>query len=176
MILLFLCSAVAMAGETPTFELFGGYSYQRANEVNLSKGWNFSFAGHVARDLSIVGDVSGHYKSWTKGAGIGSRNFDVDSYFFLAGLQYAYHNSESVTPFIRGLIGSSYSKMNVSGSVMMTDSSNNFAFGFGGGVDMKLTDSMALRLFQADYIRRTGSTMNEGNVYRLSAGITFRAI
>ena len=53
-----------------------------------------------------------------------------------------------------------------------TNSDSSFAMAFGGGVDFKLSDKVAIRMIQADYVQ-TRFASDRQNSARLSAGIVF---
>src|SRR5436305_12693448 len=69
-LLLLFTTSLAVAQDTPKFEVFGGYSYASASKTltlgrsrpNLN-GWNASVAGNFNRWIGIVGDFSGYYGS-----------------------------------------------------------------------------------------------------------------
>ena len=56
---------VALAqDEFPRAEVFGGYSYFRANPDKLNlNGWDASVAGNITNWFGVEGDFSGHYGS-----------------------------------------------------------------------------------------------------------------
>jgi len=75
-----------------------------------------------------------------------------------------------VVPFAHALLGA------VRGSSNYLDISKpavHFAVAVGGGIDVKLTDRVALRLIQADYLMTRFSSTRQDNI-RLSAGIVLR--
>lgn len=163
------------AAEAPKYEFFGGYSYQRIEGDNFPAGWNASFAGYFTDTIGIVADFSGHYKSWDVTDGGETSNLDIRSHYFLAGPQFAFHQDRPVTPFVRAMAGFSYVSMKMEGPVNVSDSSTDFAFGLGGGIDVDVSDAVAVRVIQADYIRLTGDGHAGGNVLRLSFGLVFKA-
>jgi hypothetical protein len=149
--------------EFPRAEVFGGYSYFRANpeEINLN-GWNASITGNLTDYFGIEADFSGHYKSL-------SRNVDINSHTFMAGPKLAYR-MEGIVPFAHFLIGASRS------------GTNSFGFGFsdyalasaiGGGVDLKINKRFAIRAAQADYLMTRFNDERQNN-FRFSAGIVIR--
>src|SRR6266851_590081 len=57
-----------VAQETPTFEIFGGYSYLRLTEQSRTllksatlNGWNASAKLNVTSRIGLLADFSGHY-------------------------------------------------------------------------------------------------------------------
>jgi len=157
------------AQESPKAELFGGYSYLRADAggegVNLN-GWNASIAVNPNRWFGLVADFSGHYGS----------PFDVDTsvHSFLFGPRVSYRKHGTVTPFAHALFGATHIKVttNVAGA-KLTESDTAFALALGGGIDVKLRPSVALRLIQADYLLTRFGEETQNNV-RLSTGFVFR--
>jgi hypothetical protein len=139
------------AQDTPRVELFGGYSYFRLNPAdnlidgfNLN-GWNASVAGNMNSWFGVVADFSGHYGT--------PQRFGVDlkinSHSFLFGPRFSYRKNDRFTPFAHVLLGAN----RISGRVLgVSDQQTGFAAAFGGGVDVRATERVAIRLFQADYV------------------------
>ncbi len=61
--LLFLLPLCTKAQDTPSVEVFGGYSYFHAETGRDLHGWNGSVAANLNRWFGLVADVSGHYDS-----------------------------------------------------------------------------------------------------------------
>ena len=168
--LVVLFSGAALAQEHPKAELFGGYSYLRLNPgqglsgENVPGGWHASIAGNVNNWFGVAGDFSGHYKE------IGGVKTNTHSFLF--GPRISYRNNEKVTPFAHVQFGAA----RVSGAGI---SENAFAMNFGGGVDVKISDKVAFRVGQFDYVLTrfdgptSGTTANQHN-FRFSTGIVFR--
>jgi hypothetical protein len=159
-----LISINAMAQqEFPRAEIFGGYSYFRANpeKVNLN-GWNANVSGNLTHYFGIEGDISGHYASL-------SRNVDVNSYTFMAGPKLAYR-MERIVPFAHFLIGASRS---ASESFGVHFSDYALATIIGGGIDIKLDKRFAIRAAQADYLMTRFNDERQNN-FRFSVGLVLR--
>ena len=106
-------------------------------------------------------------------------------YTFLIGPRLSYRKDKRLTPFVHMLPG--LARSHTSGTVTtqllvmppaVTDlhfsgSSTAFAMAIGGGLDMKLTKSLAFRILQADYLltRFGGATQNNA---RLTTGLEYR--
>jgi hypothetical protein len=207
-IMVLSCAPLALlAQETPRVEVFTGYSYMRASDslsqrVNQN-GWDFSVAANFSKSFSLVADFSNHYGTEggafnsTTGAftpiGTGGKGFS-----FLFGPQVSYREIPRVKPFGHMLFGG----MRASKLVFNSESSGrsdggfgivagpsctslycvvpmtSFAMALGGGLDVKATDRIWIRPFQADYVRAeitTGyGTVATQNDLRISAGIVFR--
>jgi hypothetical protein len=165
--------------EYPKAEVFGGYSFFRANPdaMNLN-GWNASVTGNLSSWFGIEGDVSGHYGS-PKVFGIGVPFVDVSSHTFMAGPRLSFR-SETVTPFAHFLIGGARAS---TGAFGLTVSDTALATALGGGVDINLGKNFAIRAFQADYIMtryKTGTQLafsgfeERQNNFRISTGFVIK--
>src|ERR1044071_827814 len=94
---LLLMSAPSWAQEVPKAEVFGGFSLSSVGTSGVTPstrtsfyGWQSSLNGNVNRNLGIVADLGGQYKSI---AGISMNNYQ-----FLFGPQIS-ARMEKVTPF-----------------------------------------------------------------------------
>ncbi len=167
---LFLAFSVsAMAQDHPKAEIFGGYSYVRANDqgtgVNFNGG-SGSIAVNVNNWLGVVGDFGGYHHSET---GV---SLNIISYMF--GPKLAFRSNERVTPFVQALFGGAHASASLSGTGTGTE--NAFAMAVGGGIDVKATQHVAIRLIQAEYFmtKFTDGLNNRQNNARISAGVVFR--
>jgi opacity protein-like surface antigen len=159
-------------------------------------GWDASAAGNLNNWFGIVGEFSGHYQS--SGGTIAfptppivvpvpvvAVSADSNLYTFLFGPRLSYRKDKRFTPFAHILPG--LARSHTSGTVTtqllvmppvvtdfhFSDSSTAFAMAIGGGLDMKLTKSLAFRVFQADYLltRFGGATQNNA---RVTTGLEYR--
>lgn len=180
--MLFIAATAARAQDTyPTAEIFGGYSYLSVDtgaDFNEDiedffdnregfHGVGFSVAGNFSRNFGIVGDFSYNRKK----VDLGVDDLKIDEFFFLFGPR-VYARGSRVTGFGHALVGGVRSKTK-SDRFGDFGSSTNFAMGFGGGVDVNVTDNIGIRLFQLDYlpVRADGEWFHN---IRAQAGITFR--
>lgn len=188
-----------MAQEAPRVEVFTGYSYLRAND-SLSErinqnGWDLSAAANFTRSFGIVGDLSNHYGSRSDVfAPIGSRGKGLT---FLFGPQYSYRAMPRVTPFAHALVGGIRANrlvppawINLPGggiglvpgpgctNLLCYQTVTSFAMALGGGLDVKATDRVWIRVAQAEYFRanltNANGTSAAQNDVRISTGIVFR--
>ena len=168
-LLLFLTALLAVPAsaqnEYPRAELFAGYSMVNSDST-VFHGWDFSIAGNPHKVFGIVADFGGYYKT--------IRVLDIDvstsTYTFGVGPQFSYRGSERVTPFARVLVGAAHFG---AGAMGVTASVNAFAMAFGGGLDVKASKSVAIRVVQVEDVmtRYEGAT---GHDLRLSFGVVFR--
>lgn len=170
-----------MAQAVPKIEMYGGYSFLRIEEIN-HHGWNLTFGPNLNKNLGIMTEISGHYGSRTDTISSG-RDLEVDSmvHSFMLGPR-AFQTVGGVwTPYVQSLFG--IARVDVDGTVLqngvkipsLSSSEGDLGFGMalGGGLDVKATDAIAFRIFQADYfVVRVGGAKSEGG--RISTGIVFR--
>ena len=156
--LLLLSGVPALAqqvSEYPRGEFYGGFTYARIDLIEINAyGWHAGFSGNFHRNVGIVGDISGLYRSI---AGI-----SIQDYTFMAGPRF-YARYDKATPFFHVLVGGNH----ISGGGA---SSSDFAWGVGGGVDANINKSWAWRVVQADYIQVRASDATLHN-WRVSTGI-----
>lgn len=152
----------ALAQQTPKVEVFGGYS-------NLTANLNRSSFNMNGVDFSVTENLN----SWFGGALDFSSHFGTEnglktntqsaSY----GPVFSYRKNKHIVPFAHGLAGA------VRGGpqyLNISKSETRFGVYVGGGVDVKVSPHVALRLFQADYLLTRFSSARQDNI-RLSAGI-----
>jgi opacity protein-like surface antigen len=186
-VLLIAFSIPAKAQEAPPMEVFGGYSYFRPDGGGNFHGWNASVAGNFNRWFGVVGDFSGHYGSESfradfsdpdlPGTITARSNSDTSVHFVLFGPRISSRKHEKLTPFAHALFGLAHLRTkailtlgDLSSEISFADTS--FAVAIGGGVDLKLSESIGLRLIQADYMRTRFGNSSQNNA-RLSVGIVF---
>lgn len=163
-----IVSVTAAAQDFPRATVFGGYSYSRVQIVGTQalnfNGFNLAGTINGNRYLGFTADFSGHYKS--------QAGTSLSVYHFLFGPQLTYHNKDAkLSPFGRFLLGGSHASAGFGGA---TASETKWSYGFGGGVDVKVTDTFGIRVIQADYIRSHFANDHQNNL-RLSFGISINA-
>lgn len=193
---LFVCLS-ALAQEYPKAEVFGGYSYFRADGGGNLHGWNASVGGNLNSWFGLVADFSGHYDSTSSRTELRfppfpgfpeipgfppvsiSVNSDTSVHTFLAGPRFSYRKKEKITPFAHALFGASRSHTETevildNGSrTFFSGNNTSFAAALGGGLDIELSKNIALRVIQADYLLTRSFGFNANNA-RVSTGIVFR--
>lgn len=160
--LLLLVSGAALAQETPKAEIAGNYTYVRINPGGGLTGINCNGGGgSIALNpnnwFGVVADFSGCKVSASSGGG------SAITYMF--GPKIAYRGSSRATPFVQALFGGVHA---LSGGT----SENGFAMTVGGGLDVKASTHVAIRIAQGEYLmtRILGTRQNN---FRISAGIVF---
>ena len=171
---LMIFPAIGQGQETPKLELFGGYSYMRADDVSNGanmNGWNGSITGNTSSWFGVTLDLSGHYRNID---GLPFARAVVNTHILAVGPQIAARGSERVRPFAHFLFGvgrSGFRSQTISGSFNGVHYSMLGVFG--GGVDLKIGDGLAFRMVQGDYILTHFAGRLEHQL-RFSTGVVIR--
>jgi outer membrane protein OmpA-like peptidoglycan-associated protein len=184
------------SNSTPKVELFVGYSYLRAvptladgNRLVWLNGGSTSIAYNFNRYLGVVGDFGGFDDSQFQAIGAGNPSDAINSsgnaFTYLAGPRLSFRNQGRITPFAQALFGEIHaSPVTLDASCTGTGctplpAESSFAMTAGGGLDLRMSHHLALRLVQAEYLmtsfenRATGQSGTQNDM-RLSSGIVFR--
>ena len=190
--LLFLLPVRAAAQEAPNAELFGGYSFIHKEDGGNLHGWNFAVNGNLNKWFGLVADFSGHYDSSLSRFRTNMPAFPTFPIFSsefkseerihtaMAGPRFSYREREKITPFVHTLFGVARindereSIINDTDRSFFSDNRTEFAFALGGGLDVKLSNSIALRVIQADYLVSRLNFGSDDNNLRASIGVVFR--
>lgn len=162
--------------EYPPAEVFGGYSYLRANPEGFNlNGWNASVAGNITDWFGIEGDFSGHYGHPKDEFG-SIPDFNINQHTFMIGPKLAYR-AGSITPFAHFLIGAARAGSHEVGFRSTSDWALSTVIG--GGVDIDVSKSVAIRVAQADWLMTRFDTgdffgNDRQNNFRFSAGIVLK--
>ena len=188
-----LCTSVSSRAQgNPRFEVFGGYSYGQLNpggrlvaqtnpegkHFGLS-GWHAAEQTRIYKDLGFVVDFTGY--AGTSDVELAAEHSRYNSY--LAGPQYNFRRLGHLNVFAHGLVGVARDRVYLkTGNPADDQHLTRFAGAFGGGVDVGLTEHVAIRAIEADYVLNSFTNLNSsgGSVgahqanARVSAGIVFR--
>ena len=148
-------------------------------------GFNASATVNLTGGFGLTGDFSGHFKTRKLADPLGGFITNkVSIYNVLGGPQYRFAGNSRVLSFVRALAGvaNTRSTLDVPSINSRDDlSSTDFALALGGGVDVRVSDRVALRVFQVDYnpvFLGSGNELGFGNVradnVRYSFGVVFR--
>jgi hypothetical protein len=175
----------ARAQETNRFEFFGGYSIVHASistdvpsaspsHVDTN-GFNLSAAAYFNRWFGAVADYSAHFGSKSvhfidpfSGQSVTG---DVKAHVFPLqfGPQVRFPGHR-VTPFARVMFG--FFRIRTI-APDFRDLDNDFGLSLGGGVDVRASEHVGIRVGQADYIRSHLTPKSWQNNWRFSAGLVF---
>jgi hypothetical protein len=164
------------------WQLFGGYSYMRANVREYFKpspslyavrnqganlnGWDVSITENVKTWFGGTLDVSGHYGS----PQIGAITTNQQLYTFLYGPHF-FHQGKKWRPFAHILAGVTHISSEVP-SPGPSISNTSFAALPGGGLDMRLFSRGSIRWFQVEYFHADLIGSSQSHL-RASAGLVF---
>ena len=149
----------------------------------LKKGFEGAFAVNVNRYFGFVVDVRYGFDDIVTGRVTNNDDIDVNATIkytdlsVMGGPRIAFR-SESVTPFVHALFGMDRGKVSYELTGTTAESgeigdSNGVGIAVGGGFDVNLGDSVALRLGQVDYYLTRHNEEFLKNV-SFSGGIVFR--
>ncbi|HVB33969.1 MAG TPA: OmpA family protein [Patescibacteria group bacterium] len=185
------------SGSYPKVEWFLGYSFWRAmptaasNRMGYLHGGSTSVAYNFNKYVGLVADFGGYDNSnLTLFSPTGSRTLDSNgsAYTYVFGPRFSYRGYGRFTPFFQALFGGAHaSPVTVSGcsgnpGCTPLGSDNAFATMLGAGFDIRISDHVALRPFQGDFLlthfKDPFSAGGQGRGWqenvRFSTGIVFR--
>lgn len=161
-------AAFSVAQDDPVAEVYLGYAYARCDtqeedaSCNLN-GWNGSVSFNANKNVGIVMDFGGYY-------GTIEDSIDVNISSVMIGPKFTFRR-ERVTPFVQALVGWAHPNVKAGPEFLLKE--NNFGMAFGGGLDVNLTDVIAVRPVQIDYfVIKSGNDMLDN--FRYSGGIVFK--
>lgn len=151
-----------------------------------AKGWEGSLTGNFNRFLGLEADISDHYKSPISGSH--SNNLS-----FLFGPHVTFRWILHVNPFAHALVGATRGTISANPFIVCpqvcavghpcppcsppgnstAQTQTVLTTALGGGIDVKATRFVWIRLIQADYLRPYFSHDNQNNT-RLSFGVVLR--
>jgi Outer membrane protein beta-barrel domain len=149
-----LITGSAYSQDAPRAEVSMGYSFLRLGGTGgmNQNGGDISIAGNVNRWFGVVGDLGGYHSS--------PFGESLDTYTFLIGPRFSLRRSEKISPFVQVLVGGAHLAAGAGG---FSASVTPFVMSAGGGVDLQISQHIALRP-QVDYLafRSGGQTGNAG--------------
>jgi hypothetical protein len=185
----------AAAQGVPRGEFSAGWKLLRAMDAFLDAdetipaGWYADVAGNVNDIIAIAVEVAGAYKSFGQTVTVPfgqapvpglpvpvNVTADVKLHTFMGGIRFGQRNRR-VAPFGEVLFGVAHGSAGIEGSatvlgrtisVRESESSNEFAFDVGAGINIKFTDRIGMRV-TGSYLRVGAG--DGGNGLRLGAGI-----
>jgi|HubBroStandDraft_6_1064221.scaffolds.fasta_scaffold131653_2 hypothetical protein len=173
--LLILFAWPTLAQDTPVFEVGAGYQYRSFNfpaepRLNMN-GWQISADANINHWIGLTADFDGTYKNFRGG--------DNAVYSYMFGPQIYPLGHHVITPYVNALFGASHYRFYNCGGSGCGGGQTEFAWGAGGGVDLKISRHFAIRMAQVEY-ERTGF-FNAGsasspyqNNFKVGAGLLIR--
>jgi opacity protein-like surface antigen len=158
-----LSSLTALAADYPKAEVFGGYQFTHLEGSGNFNGLNFALNGNLNQWLGIAVDIGTAYKT--------QDGVSLSNYTYTFGPVMSLRANKSYTPFVHALIGGDHGSGSA-GSISV--SGNGFALPAGGGVDFNLSERLAFRAAQADWMLVHGWGGTSSKNVRISTGIVFK--
>jgi opacity protein-like surface antigen len=184
-----------IGGITPDqFRQITGFDLAGNDRFISTSGFEASATRYFSKRVGLTGDFSGYYHRELTGIAGTLFGTKTSIYTILGGPHVRFVNKSRVTPFIHALVGAarvrtSYRENDSPNPLTVEDSSTRLAFALGGGLDLRVSKRVSIRLFQLDYSPILGKdrtlTASDGTPielngraqeknFRLSIGIVFR--
>jgi hypothetical protein len=163
-ILLFCITSHAQ--ETPEWELYGGYSYLKAN-LN-GPGSNFHLNGGSASATENLNNWFGGRVEVSAFSGT-TAGTSVTAQTFTYGPVFSYRKFQRFTPYGHAQVGAIHASQ---GYLGISQSAFKFAMATGGGVDLNINQRAAIRV-QADYLLTRFLGLRQDNL-QFSTGLVIR--
>jgi len=151
--IVFMISALAMAGEAPRPEIYGGYQFTSTDGGWHGSGLNTGANLYLTRWLAGTADFGSGFSSGSK----------LYSYTFGPTISAQRKN---FTPFAHALFGGAHAS---AGSI----GTSGMAMMFGGGVDVG-NRKLALRAVQFDWLTLRFAGVTNKNNMRVTTGLLYR--
>ena len=164
-------------------EFSAGWQVLHFEEETFSRGWYADVLGNLTDSLGVVGQVSGHYRTIDETRLAGGVPVDVSAdlriHSFMGGVRFSARQNPQIVPFGQALFGLVHGSASIEGSATVggrtftvdeSQSDSEAAFELGGGVNVRMTDILALR-FAASYFRVIED--DASNSVRFAVGVVF---
>jgi Outer membrane protein beta-barrel domain len=151
-------------------------------------GFNTSITRNVSRYIGLKFDFSGHFKEkdfdFPIGVGTSTLNLDSRLLNFLGGVQVKDNSTDATfKPFAHALVGGAHRKIKVTFSGVciaivpspcpnFTQGDTGFAGAVGGGIDIRASNRVDIRVIQFDY-NPTRIANNTQHNFRVGVGVVF---
>jgi Outer membrane protein beta-barrel domain len=151
------------------YDVYAGYSHARVDFGGDREGFNGvegAVTGNISRYVGLKGDYAFHFKSFDAGL----VNEDAQTHTLVGGVELKDNSKETrVKPFAHLMAGFQHARV----SGVVTDSETGFAGVVGGGLDIRLSPRVDVRVIQVDYspTHLGGETQHN---FRIGAGIVIR--
>jgi hypothetical protein len=182
-------------------ELFGGYTYTKANpEAPLPtsgmSGWNVGAAGYPAKWFGVGFEISGVFGSVNapSTSGVSGTALNTKEYSYLVGPNLRFLDTKRVQSSVKFMLGGAFGQANLAGGLSSTNiqtlstagyntfNETKFAMMVAVPVDITVTRWMALRVQPGAYMTDYAPLAAGGSVaasqkdwnFRVSVGPVFR--
>jgi len=162
-VILLFC-ATAKAQDAPEWEIYGGYTYVRANLNGTSFNLN---GGGAAAEQNLNNWFGGRVEFNALGGTVDGTNVAIQTITY--GPVFSYRKFDRLTPFAHVQLGAVHADQ---GYLGISEGAFKFAMSGGGGIEYALNERLAIRV-QGDYLLTRFLNMNQNNV-QMTAGLVYR--
>jgi hypothetical protein len=160
-----LAAATAGAGEPLGTDLYAGYSYAKLDDLSRH-GASLAVGFHALGPIAGFVDVGAHW-----GSQEGTSRSDLT---LMAGPGVRFGSRGGTVFFVRALAGLVRDRSSIGVlDVDISESTSSFGVLAGGGVDVRVARSLALRAL-GDYQWTDSDALAKKSGYRLGAGVVYR--
>jgi len=188
-----VCLLFALGHRLPaqnnTAEIFGGYSYAKANpEVLLPKqnmnGWVGSVSGYATTWFGAGVEIAGQFGTLPPPSGVSAPSLSFKEYSYMAGPQFRFLDMKRVQSNFKILLGGVFGQVNPDSSTTAAQFQALGAAGYGGfnqtkfaalfavPVDISVNRLIGLRVEPGLYLTDFSKTKQSN--FRFSVGPVFR--
>jgi hypothetical protein len=152
-VLICMASMLAMAGEAPKPEVFGGYQFTSTDGGWHANGFSTSANFYIWKNVGVTGDLG---SGFSQGQSL---------YTYTAGPVVSFP-TKAFAPYIHALFGGAHvgaSGVGVGGSTVM----------FGGGMDFGRR-KLVFRAINLDWMHLSFNGVSDNNNVRINTGVLYR--
>ena len=163
-IVLLISALPAIAQDVPRIEMFGGYTWAGGN----FHGVTTSVTGNINSWFGVTADFSGHYGHEQDGPIRVTQN----AHTLQVGPRFS-RRGNIFTPFAYALVGATrfHESATIAGE-RVSRGDTGFTTSIGGGLDVTVNKSVAIRAFQLDYFRPNFFDETHDR-FRVAVGVVF---
>ena len=167
-------------------ELSAGWRLVNAEDETIATGWYADVLGNVTSLFGVVGEVSGHYDSIDETETFGGAQVRASGnlriHTFMGGVRFTVRQNPRLVPFAQALVGLAHASASIDVTTIVngqpvpslsaeeSESTSDAAVEFGGGVNIRVTSRLGVRV-GASYLRILED--DASNAFRAAAGVVF---
>jgi len=150
-LILMMSLAAVAADDVPSFEVFGGVSWFHLDTMKIPgvksnyAGWDSEAQYNLNKFIGITADIGGNYGR------LQPNTKTVHEYTFVFGPTFSFRTEHS-TIFAHTLFGANSENILNTAGASGAGSDTAFTMAWGGGLDIKINRTFALRLGQLDWV------------------------
>lgn len=186
---LLLAAAQGIRAQNNTAEVFGGWSFAKADPEPTAprqnmNGWVASASGYVSHWFGVGAEFAGQFGNIPAPSGISAPSLNFKEYSYLAGPQFRFLNQKRVQSNFKLMVGGVFGQVNIPAAATPVQVSQLGAVGYLGfnqtkfaalfavPVDVSVNRLIAIRVEPGLYLTNFNQS-GQGN-FRVSIGPVFR--